>query len=162
MKLTSLRDNDSVQRQTNIQHETLKNRLRKDSSKRVFESKCFKVFTIFGHIPLIAIHPGFQCYSFQKYCVVSPHYDSTSSIARNLPPSPLADPYTFFKRSPRGAVVKCHLVNPGTSVRSKAFPVVVVVVVVVHHFQTSSPLNHLANQSQILCGASLERGNESL
>ena len=29
------------------------------------------------------------------------------------------------------------------------------------HFQTSSP-NRLANQSQILCGASLGRGNESL
>ena len=33
---------------------------------------------------------------------------------------------------------------------------------VVHHFQRSSPLNRLANQSQILCGASLGRGNESL
>ena len=30
------------------------------------------------------------------------------------------------------------------------------------HFQTSSPPNRLANQSQILCGASLGRGNESL
>ena len=34
--------------------------------------------------------------------------------------------------------------------------------VVCSHFQTSSPLNRSANQSQILCGASFGRGNESL